>query len=123
MDKKKICILKSRKKFANAELWAALIVAILATLVVQRPRISDPYAIEDDFRNMYWMHLYDDPDLFQAPDPFMDNWIYKWSIRGQTLIVFTGSPAYSLFFQLVNLLVPFLLFSKFLIFPLTLVSV
>ncbi len=108
---------------SNLALWVAMLTALIAIIAIQWPRISDPYVIEDDFRNQYWMHLFDDNELFQAPDRFIDEWIYKLPLGDQNLIIFTSSPAYSLIFQLFNQFIPFMLFAKLLIFPLTLFSV
>ena len=41
-------------------LFFGLAIGLLLTLIVQLPRLLDPYAIEDDFRNLHWLHRYDD---------------------------------------------------------------
>jgi hypothetical protein len=103
-------------------LLVTLGVTLLATLWLQLGRIADPYVVEEDFRNLYWMHLFRDPDLF-SEDALLWPHTVKVPLNNTTLIVDAGSPGYSLLFQLADQVVSFVLFSKLLIFPLTLLAV
>jgi hypothetical protein len=108
---------KSRQSYV-----LVLLITVLAVLWVQWPRIRDPYQIEEDFRVLHWMHRFDDRSLFEA-DPTVFTRILEWEIGPWQLIMDGGSAGYSLLFQVANQFVPFLLFSKLLIFPLTLLAV
>ncbi|MCP4423282.1 MAG: DUF4870 domain-containing protein [Chloroflexi bacterium] len=103
-------------------LGLALLVTFLATLWVQWPRLIDPYQIEEDFRNYYWMHRFQDAELFEN-DPLIFNRIQEFEIGEFRLIVDTASPGYTLLFQAASNFMSFVLFSKALAFPLTLISV
>lgn len=95
-------------KYSRRYLTLALAVALMLTLWVQIPHLLDPYAVEEDFRNHYWVYRYRDPDLFTN-----DLIEYKD----------TASPGYAMLFRVGTAFVPPILLSKILAFPLMLVAV
>ena len=100
----------------------ALLVAFLFALWVQFPRIADSYVLEEDFRNLYWLHLLDDPDLF--PERlYLEKEVVAIELGGQRRVVSTSSPVYGLLFQAGALFFDPGTLSKLLIFPLLLLSV
>jgi hypothetical protein len=98
-------------------LWLALAIGTLVALLVQGPRLADPYSVEEDFRNFYWMHRFQDSQLFED-DPLIRYRIVEYDVGPVHLIFDSGSPGYSLLFQLASYLMPVALVSKLLVFPL-----
>jgi hypothetical protein len=103
-------------------LWLALLIAFLGALWIQGPRLLDPYTVEEDARSFYWWHSFQDPELFRDTVHYQRS-ISELQFGPLILIVSERSPGYSLLFQIANTVVPPLLFSKLLIFPLLLVAV
>ncbi|MBP7999386.1 MAG: hypothetical protein KA314_12120 [Chloroflexi bacterium] len=97
----------------------ALAVAFLLALWVQYARLIDPYSVEEDFRNFYWMHRFQNPDLF-VDDPTIYGRVVSFVIGPIEFIMDNGSPLYSVLFQLTSGLIEPVLLSKLLIFPLLL---
>lgn len=102
-------------------LWI-LVITFFAVLWVQWPRLQDPYQIEGDFSVLHWMHRFDDQELFKN-DPSFFSRITEIELGSQTIVMDSGSPGFSWLFQIANTTIPFLTFSKLLIFPLTLIAV
>jgi len=100
----------------------ALLLATGLSLWSQWPGISDPYAFQDDFRNFYWMHRFQDPTLFPN-DPLIGGSIVDVQLGSLDLIVDISRPGYSLLFYAGSLLFDIVTLHKLLVFPLMLVSV
>ena len=100
-------------------LGLALAVAFLLALWVQYARLIDPYSVEEDFRNFYWMHRFQNPALF-VDDPTMYGRVVTFALGPIEFIMDNGSPLYSVLFQLTSGLIEPVLLSKLLIFPLLL---
>ena len=106
----------------NYYLLLALVIATAFAVWAQAPRILDPFQVEEDFRNLYWVRLFENPDLFQG-DPYIDNHIVRFNLGDWTMDYAIASPGYGLLFMFASPIVDPLLFSKLLIFPLLLASV
>ncbi|MGD2079334.1 MAG: hypothetical protein PVH18_13200, partial [Chloroflexota bacterium] len=111
-------------KTVRANIWliAALLVAIIVALWVQWPNISDPYAVQDDFRKFYWMHRYADPGLYPDQGQILPT-VRHIDLGFIALDVDITSPLYNLIFYLASPFLSINLTSKLLIFPLILLSV
>lgn len=103
-------------------LWLALLLALLVALWVQGPRIGDPYAVEDDFRKFFYMHRFQEPELFRN-GTFAMGGIREYQVGPWLLILNPSAPLYSLLFQAASYLMPVISFSKIIGIPLLLVSV
>jgi len=100
----------------------ALLVVVLFALWVQLPRLADPYVVEEDFRNLYWLHLLRDPDLF--PERlYLEQQLFTLDLGGQRQVVSARSPMYGIVFQIGAHILELGTLSKLLIFPLLLISV
>jgi hypothetical protein len=110
-------MLQSRK-YLNLSLAAAL----LMLLIVQLPRLVDPHMIDEDFRNLYYVHRYSDPELFRY-DPALGYQIAEIQIGSSTLIMHKLSPVYGLLFAAAAPSVEPILFAKLMAFPLLLLAV
>jgi hypothetical protein len=99
-----------------------LATACVFTLLVQLPRIDDPFMIEEDFRNYHWIYRYQDPELF--PDESLD-WrdVIEVEAGPRLLIWESASPGYSLLFRIASSVLDPVLFSKLMAFPLMLLAV
>lgn len=113
---------KLARYLENRWLLLALSIAFISTFWVQWPRMIDHYLLEGDFRHFFWMNRFQDSELFQN-DPLIYSRISEFTIGPYYFILDSGSPGYSLLFQAASSFMPFLLFSKLLVFPLTLLSV
>ena len=53
---------------AQSRVWLllALGLTLLLSLWLQVPRILDPYTFQEDFAKFFWMHSYEDPELFSV---------------------------------------------------------
>src|SRR5690606_326728 len=85
-------------------------------------QLIDPYSVEEDFRNFYWMHRFQNPELF-VDDPTIYGRVATLTIGSVQLVMDTGSPLYSLLFQLMSGFISPVLLSKLLVFPLLLTAV
>jgi hypothetical protein len=99
--------------------WILLILVLLslgATLYVQYPLLEDTYAIGDDWRHLYWMMGFQDPEVF--PDDYLlnGNRFYTIHLGGTRLITEGVAPGYGLLFYLASFLVDPILFGKILPF-------
>lgn len=96
--------------------WLVIgVVALLAVLWLQAPRLPDPFRVDEDFRTFYWMNRFYDPALF--PDDTSSLYVDIWGVP-----VLLASPVYSLLFYAASFLVRPILFSKllpFFVMPLT----
>ncbi|MCI0395884.1 MAG: hypothetical protein L0332_01045 [Chloroflexi bacterium] len=105
-------------------LWLALLVAFAFAVWVQWPRLSDPYAVEEDFRNAFWMHRFQDPELFQDANlAALRPRLLEFDVGSVHLSLDSASLGYSLLFHFASYFGPIILFSKLLLFPLLLISV
>lgn len=96
--------MKANKRY----LVTALTTALFLTLWSQLPHLLDPLAVEEDFRNLYWVHQYRNTGLF--PHAQIDH-------------LDQAAPGYATLFRLTSTFVSPILFSKLLAFPLMLVAV
>jgi hypothetical protein len=103
-------------------LWLALLFSFAMILVMTWSDIVDPYSLEEDFRNWYWMHLFQDQELFPS-DRFIERHIIEIALGPINLFVYKSSPLYGLLYQLLSNFVPFILLGKLQVFPLTLIAV
>lgn len=105
-------------------LWAALILALAATLYTQYPALVDPYRIDDDLRQYFWMAR------FRAPDVFPDDYLFYTvkrvhviDVLGFDLVCQFESLGFGLLYQFASVLIPPLAFNKVLPFILMAVCV
>lgn len=100
-----------------AFLGSVLLLSFLLALWVQWPRLIDPFQVEEDFRTLYWIQAYADPDLFPN-EPFKLRGVTVYELFGRRIPIEDSSPGYSLLFLLgAQLMAPALL-NKLLVFPL-----
>ncbi len=102
---------------SQSYLWVALTIAMLFVLWVQLPRILDPYAIEEDLRNLNYLQRQTNPELYPTFD-FAEFRVIDVSLGSKILIIETSSPGFSLLYQLGSIFFSPILFSKLLAFPL-----
>jgi hypothetical protein len=102
-------------------LWLCLLLTLLFATWAQWPWLTDPYAIEEDFRNMYWVHRYEDPSLYPNVD-FSRLGVTEYVIGPWQLIIENASPGYSLLMQIGSQMFSPILFHKLLVFPLALIA-
>ena len=109
-------------KIQNKTLKILLVVITLfATLWVQAPRLVDPFRVDEDFRNVYWMNKFQEEGLFPKDQLRGNTYTILDLPWGELPLDFT-SLGYSLIFYTASFLVPPTLFSKmipFLLLPLT----
>lgn len=103
-------------------LWLALIASMILALWIQLPRIMDPFALEEDLRTLYWVHRYQEPELYSAY-PLEELGVIDYQIGNWIFVNETSAPGYSLMYQLASYFVSPVLFSKLLAFPLMLAAV
>lgn len=96
-------------------LVVTLILAFTAALLVQVPRIMDPFAVEEDFRTMVFVRWSEYPELIRGMPRLIE--------LGPVSFYYQSSgPAYSLLFDLTDAVADPILVSKLLVFPLLLAS-
>jgi hypothetical protein len=117
-------ILRARGRDSLADRWLFLTVAAASVLAArfQLPRLLDPYQVEEDFRSFYWMHRFQNRELFDG-DPLIYDRVVEPEWGSLFLIFDNASPAYSLLFQIASNFVNPVLFSKLLAIPLLLFAV
>jgi hypothetical protein len=101
-----------------------IVFAIATTLYVQYPAIIDPYRIDDDLRQYFWMVRFTDPTLF--PDDYLLSnvkGVHEVGFPGLNLLVQYESWGFSLLYWLAGALMHPITFNKLLPFGLMLVSV
>ncbi len=90
-----------------------IVIALLATLWLQVPRLADEFQVEEDFRSFYWMNKFRDQTLFSSGQTQRFTTIHlPWGDVPITLI----SLGYSLLFYASSFFVPPIFFSKILAF-------
>jgi len=96
------------EKQSKRDLVVALAIALLLTSWVQLPPLLEPYAVVEDFRNLYWVHRYQDPTLFPyAQIDHLDK----------------AAPGYALLLRVGTIFFQPILVSKLLAFPLMVIAV
>lgn len=104
--------------------WATLILALSATLYVQFPAIEDPYRIDDDLRQYFWIARFRDPDVFPNDHLFYNiKRVHVIDVLGFDLVCQFESLGFSLLYQFASVLIPPLVFNKVLPFILMAVCV
>ncbi|MBK8901476.1 MAG: hypothetical protein IPM53_09860 [Anaerolineaceae bacterium] len=103
-------------------LWTALGLGLLVALWLQWLLLTDAFKVNDDLRNLYWLHRMIDPTLF-ANDTLVGHQLMELEFLGQSFVISKFSPGYGILFFLSGLTNSVILFSKLLIFPLMLISV
>ena len=103
-------------------LWMALLLSMLFLLIVHLPRLLDTYIVEEDFRNLYWLHRFQDNTLF-IDDPLVQQQVIDVALGDYQFVYSKYSPGYGFLFQLGTLFFSPPMFSKLLAFPLMLISV
>ncbi|MCP4426621.1 MAG: hypothetical protein GY803_19175 [Chloroflexi bacterium] len=103
-------------------LWAALLLALLLGLAAQLPVLANPFAVEEDFRTLFWMNRFQDPELFSRV-PLEKFGVRTIELGPIHLDIESSSPGYSLIFYAASFIVSPLTFSKWLAFPLLLTAV
>ena len=103
-------------------LWLALLLGLTMMLVFMLPRLLDPYSLEEDFRNWYWMHLFHDQELFPN-DHFVSHHVVEVTAGPFNLFIYKSSPLYGLLYQLLSNFLPFILIGKLQVFPLTVMAI
>ncbi|UCC61580.1 MAG: hypothetical protein JSV36_12305 [Anaerolineae bacterium] len=104
-------------------LLLVLLLAFLSTLVVQYPSLKDPYRIDDDFRQYYWMNWFRDHDLFPR-DPLMQSvkGVHFLRVGNWEIAVQYYSLGFSLIYLVGSLLLDPLWVNKLLPFGLAIVA-
>ncbi|MCA9978962.1 MAG: hypothetical protein KC413_24545, partial [Anaerolineales bacterium] len=115
-------MMMNEKLDSNKYLWASLLLAAILTLLIMLPRLINPYSTEDDFRNWYWMHRFQDPDLF-VNDSWINEHVLEFNVGSLRLVTLKESPLYGLLYQSLSSLFPIVLLGKLFVFPLTLIAV
>lgn len=108
----------ARRKY----LGLALLLSVVILLIVHMPRLLDSYVVEEDFRNLYWLHRFQDMSLFEA-DPLVQQQVIEVALGDYEFVYSKYSPGYGFLFQLGTVFFSAPLFSKLLAFPLMLISV
>jgi hypothetical protein len=104
--------------------WATLIIALSATLYVQIPAIVDPYRVDDDLRQYFWMARFQDPDVFPDDHLFYNiKRVHVIDVLGFDLVCQFESLGFGLLYQFASILIPPLAFNKVLPFILMAVCV
>ena len=103
-------------------LWAALGLGLLIALWIQWPLLTDAYKVNDDLRNLYWLHRITDPTLF-TNDTLVGHQLIEFEFLERSFVISKFSPGYGILFFLSGLTNSVVLLSKLLIFPLMLVLV
>ncbi len=121
-------IKKMVNKFKNADfsqhklLWAALGIGFLIALWIQWPLLQNIASVNDDLRNLYWLHRMVDSTLFNG-DVLIGHQLLEFIIGTHTIVISKFSPGFGALFFFSRLTGSIILFSKLLIFPLMLFSV
>jgi hypothetical protein len=89
--------------------------------MIQLPDLGDNYYLEEDFRNLYWVHKYVDPELF-SNDTVIGYQIAQYDIGFTTIVFHKLSPLFSIPFALTAPFISPTLLSKLFIFPLILIA-
>ena len=92
-----------------------VIVALLAVLWLQLPRLMDPFQVDEDFRSFYWMNKFQDSGLFPN-DQLRGEQYTTVSLPWGELPLYFYSLGYDLLFYLASFVVTPVLFSKLLPF-------
>ena len=108
----------ARRKY----LGLALLLSVVILLIVHMPRLLDAYVVEEDFRNLYWLHRFQDMSLFED-DPLVQQQVIDASLGDYKFVYSKYSPGYDFLFQLGTVFFSPPLFGKLLAFPLLLISV
>ncbi|MGC9398902.1 MAG: hypothetical protein ACP5HM_07175 [Anaerolineae bacterium] len=97
--------------------WIALALVLGLTLGVQYNALEDPYHIDDDVRQYFWMARYQNPELFPE-DELIENvkGIRTVDLWGGRLLFNPQSPGFSLLYRFASCFVDFLTFNKVLPF-------
>jgi hypothetical protein len=99
-------------RFKRLNEWILLaVIAILATLWLQAPRLLDPLQVDQDFRTFYWMNKFQDSALFSN----VSNYI-PVNFLGVELPFMILSPGYGFLFYLASFFITPVFFSKILVF-------
>lgn len=106
----------------NRWLWLALGIGLVVALWLQWPLLTDPFRVNDDLRNLYWLHRMINPALF-ANDTLVGHQLMELNLLGKSFVLSKFSPGYGILFFLSGVTNSVVLFSKLLIFPLMLTSV
>lgn len=98
-------------------LLALLFTSQLAVLYVQFPALTNPYVIDDDLRQLFWMWRFQDHEVF-ANDFIFENVkrVHIVHILGMDFIVQYESIGFSLLYQLASYVISPLAFNKVLPF-------
>jgi hypothetical protein len=103
-------------------LYLALLIGLTMVFFFMLPRLLDPYSLEEDFRNWYWMHRFQDPTLFPN-DYWIERNVFEVTFGFATLLIYKSSPLYGLLYQLGSNFLPVILLGKLQAFPLTVIAV
>lgn len=106
----------------NRWLWFILGIGLVVALWIQWPLLADPFKVNDDLRNLYWLHRMIDPALF-ANDELVGHQLIMLNLWGKSFVISKFSPGFGILFFLSRFTDSAVLFSKLLIFPLMLSSV
>lgn len=110
----------------NAAFWLAfaILFSLLAVLYVQLPALQDPYRIDDDLRQLFWMARFQDLEVFLDDSIFYEiKRVRIINILGFDLVCQLDNLGFSLMYQLASYLVTPLTFNKILPFILMVICV
>lgn len=111
-----------RQTSREALLVWVVVLSLLMALGITIPHLTDPYRVEKDMQNFYWMASYQDPDLFPK-DYLLGHTLLKLNVLGQPLVLYPASLAYGLLFYLSALGIDQIWLSKLLVFLLMPLSI
>jgi len=110
----------------NAVFWlvVAVLLSILAVLYVQLPALLDPYRIDDDLRQHFWMARFQDSEVFPGDFIFYEiKRVHIINILGVDLVCQFDNLGFSSMYQLASYLITPLTFNKILPFILMVICV
>lgn len=99
-----------------------IILALLAVLWIQAPRLTDEFKVIEDFASFHWMNKFQEPGLFPNDQLRGDTYITVHLLGGDLPLYFP-SLGYDLLFYVASFLVSPILFTKILPFLLAAVTV
>jgi hypothetical protein len=112
---------KPRISQSSIYLLIALATAAVSAFIYQLPYLQNPNTIDEDLRNLYWISRAQDSSLY--PHDVLDPEVIDVKIGSFTFTILKLAPGYSTIFMVLGSIIPPILLSKLLIFPLLMIAV